>query len=591
MKIRTKMKNSFLKILELTKQQAKLVFLFGVMFFSGTAMAEAATLSVSPSTGVYTVGSPFSVNIILNTAGKAVNAAEGLLKFNPSELKVQSISQASSVFSLWAVEPAFSNAAGTVTFGGGSPRGYTGGNGTIISVRFIPQGAGTAKVTFSSGSALAADGSGTNILTSMGSGSFTIAAQSATPEPEQIEYIAPANTPAAPVVTSTSHPDPKGWSTAQTADLKWNVPAGITAVRTGLDESSNNVPTVVYDPPISSKTIEDLDQGVQYFHVQFKNENGWGKVTSYRLAVDSERPTKFDISLLNSEETGNTEPTLKFEAGDATSEVKKFIIQIDGGEAIEYLDETGSSTYKLPRLEPGRHSVVVEAFDEAGNSIVSNFAFDIASFEKPIFIDYPSRLSTDVVPVITGSTRPQSEVHISLSRVNTNIAPQEYVVSSDEAGKFAFIPDGAFSEGVIELVAYSIDQYGAQSADSDTVRIVVAPPGYIQFGSMLVSVLSLFVPLVALLLLLVLSALYLLRRIRNIGGYVVRETKEAEAMVASSFAKIKDTLDSHAKSLAASRKTKQLTVAESELVEALRQELAIAERRVKKEVSEVDDIV
>ncbi len=144
---------------------------------------------------------------------------------------------------------------------------------------------------------------------------------------------------------------------------------------------------------------------------------------------------------------------------------------------------------------------------------------------------------------------------------------------------------------MIELVAYSIDQYGAQSADSDTVRIVVAPPGYIQFGSMLVSVLSLFVPLVALLLLLVLSALYLLRRIRNIGGYVVRETKEAEAMVASSFAKIKDTLDSHAKSLAASRKTKQLTVAESELVEALRQELAIAERRVKKEVSEVDDIV
>ena len=108
---------------------------------------------------------------------------------------------------------------------------------------------------------------------------------------------------------------------------------------------------------------------------------------------------------------------------------------------------------------------------------------------------------------------------------------------------------------------------------------------------MLVSVLSLFVPLVALLLLLVLSALYLLRRIKNIGGYVVRETKEAEAMVASSFAKIKDTLDSHAKSLAASRKTKQLTVAESELVEALRQELAIAERRVKKEVSEVDDIV
>jgi hypothetical protein len=564
---------------------------FVISFFAFYQIAEAATLSVSPSTGVYTVGTPFSVTISLNTSGKAVNAAEGLIKFNPNELRVQSLSQAGSVFNLWAVEPVFSNSAGTITFGGGSPRGYTGSNGTIITVRFIAQGAGTTKVNFSSGSALAADGSGTNILTSMGSGSFTIAAKSATPEPEQIEYIAPANTPSAPVIVSGTHPDPAGWSTSAKADLKWNLPSGITAVRTGLNNSPNSVPTVVYDPPISSKAIEGLEQGVQYFHVQFRNENGWGKVASYRLAVDSERPSKFDISLIDSTEGGNTEPTLKFDVVDATSDVRRFIIQIDGGEAIEYLDETGSSTYKLPRLEPGRHSVVVEAFDEAGNSIVSQFAFDIASFEKPIFTDYPSRLSTGVVPVITGSTRPRSEVHISVTRINSSVSPTEYTVKSDDSGKFTFIPDGAFDEGIIELVAYSVDEYGAQSENSDTVRIVVAPPGYIQFGSMLVSALSLFVPLVALLLLLILATLYLVRRIRGIGTYVVKETKEAESMVVSSFAKIRNTLDTHVKTLASSRKTKQLTKAESDLIEAMRQELQAAERRVKKEVSDVDDIV
>ncbi len=563
----------------------------GLMFFNTASLAEAATLSISPATGVYTVGSPFSVNILLNTQGKAVNAAEGLLKFNPNELKVQSVSQAGSVFNLWAVEPTYSNSAGTITFGGGSPKGYTGSSGSIISIRFIPQGAGTAKVTFSSGSALAADGSGTNVLTSMGSGTFTIAAQSATPEPEQIEYIAPANTPSAPVVVSTSHPDPESWSTATKADLKWTIPSGITAVRTGLNTSPNSVPTVVYDPPISSKTIDDLGQGVQYFHIQFKNENGWGKVTSYRLAVDSERPSKFDISLLDANETGNPEPTLKFDVQDATSKVLRFIIQIDGGEGIEYIDEVGSSTYKLPRLEPGRHSVVVEAFDEAGNSIVNQFAFDIASFEKPVFTEYPARLTTGVTPVITGSTRPRSEVHISVTRVNSSVSPIEYVVKSDDSGKFIFIPDDAFEEGIVELVSYSIDEYGAQSDSSDVVRIVVAPPGYIQFGSMLVSVLSLFVPLVALLFLLVLSSVYFFRRIKNIGGYVVKETKEAEAMVATSFSKLQNTLDTHAKSLASSRKTKQLTKAESELIEALRQELQVAERRVKKEVSDVDDIV
>ena len=579
---------SYSKILEIKLLLGMVLVVFALLL---PTYADAATLSVSPGTGVYTVGSPFTVNVLLNTQGTAVNAAEGLLKFNPSELRVQSVSQAGSVFNLWAVEPAFSNSAGTITFGGGSPRGYTGAAGTIISVRFIAQGAGTAKVTFSSGSALAADGSGTNVLTSMGSGSFTIAAQSATPEPEQIEYIAPANTPSAPSVTSATHPDPTKWSKESTAELKWSLPSGITAVRTGLNKSANSVPSVVYDPPISSKTIEGLEQGVQYFHVQFRNENGWGKVTSYRLAVDSERPTKFDISLLDANENANPQPTLKFDVEDTTSEVKKFIIQIDGGEGIEYIDETGSSTYELPRLDPGRHSVVVEAFDEAGNSIAATFAFDIASFEKPVFTDYPARLSTGVVPVITGSTRPRSEVHITVARINSSATPTEHVVNSDDSGKFIFIPDGAFEEGIVELVAYSIDEYGAQSESSDAVRMVVALPGYVQLGSMLINVLSLFVPLVALLLLLILATLYMVRRIRSIGGYVVKETKEAESAVASSFEKLKDTLDTKAKALASTRKTKQLTKAESDLVESLRSELQAAERRVKKEVSDVDDIV
>ena len=234
---------------------------------------------------------------------------------------------------------------------------------------------------------------------------------------------------------------------------------------------------------------------------------------------------------------------------------------------------------------------MVEAFDEAGNSIVGSFSFDIASFEKPIFTDYPSRLSTDVVPVITGSTRPRSDVHLFVTRINTGDQKTEYVIKSDDSGKFIFIPDGPFAEGVIELSAYSVDEYGAQSDSSESIRIVVAPPGYIQFGSMLVSALSLFVPLVALLLLLVLSTLYLVRRIRSIGGYVVRETKEAEETIVTSFAKIKDVLDTNAKTLASSRKSKQLTKAESELVESVRNELIEAEKKVKKEVSDVDDIV
>lgn len=557
--------------------------------------ASAATLSLTPSTGVYTTGSSFTATVKLNTQGQPINAAEGVLKFNPKELQVLSINQNSSIFNLWTIEPTFSNSAGTVSFGGGSPRGYTGSSGTILSVTFMPKNAGTAAVNFTSGSALAADGQGTNVLSSMKGGSYTIGAQATNPQPEEIvQYVAPANTPSAPSVTSSTHADADSWHTDTTAQLAWTVPSGVTAVRTALSDNPGSVPVVVYEPPITEKTLEELEQGVQYFHLQFKNENGWGRVAHYRLAVDSEKPTSFEIEMLSDESGVNPEPTLKFVVEDAVSDVRRFIVQIDGGEGVEYVDETGSSTYKLPRLEPGRHSVVVEAFDEAGNSIVANYAFDIASFERPEFTEVPAQIASDVVPVLRGATRPNATLTITVTPKSGEVPSGfvgEYTVVASEDGGFTFIPDASFSNGVYEIVAIAIDEYGAQSDPSEVVRLVVTDPGYVQIGSMLVSFFSLLIPLIALVLLFVLAVLFLWNRIRRIGGYVVRETKEAEESVVTSFANLRSILDTHAKTLAASRKTKKLTKAETELINAMRQELQEAERRVRKEVSDVDDIV
>src|SRR5690606_24690928 len=110
-------------------------------------------------------GARFTVNVIVNSSGQAINAADGNLTFNPRELSVVSVSRGSSIFSLWTSEPAFSNSAGTVTFSGGSPNGYTGSSGHVMSVTFQALSAGTPKVSLSGGSVLAADGRGTNVLT------------------------------------------------------------------------------------------------------------------------------------------------------------------------------------------------------------------------------------------------------------------------------------------------------------------------------------------------------------------------------------------------------------------------------------------
>ncbi|MEZ4200073.1 MAG: hypothetical protein R3B69_00485 [Candidatus Paceibacterota bacterium] len=269
------------------------------------------------------------------------------------------------MFSLWAVDPTYSNSAGTISFGGGSPSGYSGGAGTVLSVTFRAKTAGTGKVTFSNGSVLAADGRGTNVLTSMNSGSYTIAAAEVPAEPEIIEYVAPPDTPGAATITSTTHPNSDGWFLSNTAELEWTVPSDVTAVRTLLSDSAGSIPTKVYEPPISSLTINDLEEGVQYFHLQLRNADGWGRVAHYRLAVDTTDPI-FDLELPEAADLSNPTQIFNFSASDTPSGIAKYTVQIDGGEVVDFIPQSATSSYVTPALLPGQHSMVVEAFDQAG---------------------------------------------------------------------------------------------------------------------------------------------------------------------------------------------------------------------------------
>ena len=351
-------------------------FILGILFlgcFGSAPSAHAATLSASPSTGVYSTGSTFTVRVIVNSAGKPINAADGTLSFNPSELSVVSASRGGSIFNLWVTEPTVSG--GSITFSGGIPSGYTGGAGNVMTVTFRAKGSGPARVSFSGGSVLANDGRGTNVLTSMDGGNYTIQAATPTPAPEQVivEYVAPANTPGAPSVTSSTHPDQKKWYAVKEAVLNWDVPSGVTAVRTALDTHSTAVPTKVYDTPMKTLKLADVPEGVSYFHIQFKNKDGWGKVTHFRLAIDNQKPSAFTITLPEGADLSAPVQTLELHAVDATSPVLKFKIQIDTLSPYEFIATTSQAKLTLPSLSPGVHNVTIEAFDAAQNSLTSNF--------------------------------------------------------------------------------------------------------------------------------------------------------------------------------------------------------------------------
>ena len=565
----------------------------GVVFFGHALTVSAATLSVSPSTGVYTEGQTFTVRVNVNTAGEAINAAEGTLSFDPRKLSVVGISKG-SVFNLWTAEPSFSNSKGTVSFSGGSPAGYRGGAGTILTVTFRSQGSGTNKISYTSGSVLAADGRGTNVLSSMAGGSYTIAAATVTPEPEVIEYIAAANTPGMPEITSRTHNDPAGWYQSEKAELSWSLPAGVTAVRTLLDSNAGSIPTKVYETPIDSITLEDLEDGEQYFHIQFRNESGWGRVAHYRLAVDTTAPENFSVALAENADLSNPEQVLVASFEDGGSPITRYLVQIDGGEPFEYIDEAASGTVRLPALDPGHHSIVVEAFDAASNSSISSVSFAVLAFEKPTFTEFPLEIGTDVIPVLKGVTRPSAEVVVSVLRVGAGLesayVAEEYRTTSDEGGVFAFVPDGRFAAGTYEISAYAIDEYGAKSDLSDILRIAVQEPGHVRIGAFVVSILSIAVPILAILILLVLMIGYLWRRIASTRTFVRKETREALDLLTKEFAALRAALMADKEKLAESRRTKKLTKAEEELVSHLEESLRKSEGRIRKEIDDVDNI-
>ena len=239
------------------KQKIKFLILFAlasVFFIIWPALAQAASLYFSPSSGTYSVGSAFSVSVYVSSADQAMNAASGVISFPSDKLEAISLSKSGSIITLWVQEPTFSNTLGTINFEGIvlNP-GFTGSAGKIITVNFKTKAVGSAPVTFSSGSVLANDGKGTNILASMSSGSYVIQTEIITPPVE--EYVPSENTPAAPVVSSPTHPDSNKWYSNNSPKFIWGVLSGITGVRLLVGRLPTAAPTVIYPGPISERQL------------------------------------------------------------------------------------------------------------------------------------------------------------------------------------------------------------------------------------------------------------------------------------------------------------------------------------------------
>ena len=364
---------------------------------------HAADLSLTPSTGSYAVGQTFTVTVKAVPNGDNVNAVEASLKFDPKLLSVVSVGKTGSAFTLWTTEPTFSNAAGTVTFGGGSPTPFT-STSNIITVTFRTVAQGSAAVSFGTASVLAADGRGTDVFKNGSTATYSVTGAAApaptpTPSPTPVAEAAEeeedggaiifGDPPRPPEVGSPTFLDQNVWYKETEGVFSWTLPFDVNVVAVELTDDPENKPEenkeAILDPAeeeflITKNKIKD---GVQYVSVNFKNQVGWGAPTNRKLQIDTTAPEAFVVNV----RAGNSPdsfPLLNFEALDVTSGIDYYEMTIADQEPLRITPDEAKLGYMLKELEDGTYTVKVIAVDKAGNSRESSAAVLItAGWVKP----------------------------------------------------------------------------------------------------------------------------------------------------------------------------------------------------------------
>lgn len=567
--------------------------ILAILFIVGLALSpiitHAASLYFSPSSGSHAVGTTLSVSIYVSSADQAMNAASGVISFPRDKLEVTSLSKTGSIFTLWVQEPSFSNSAGTVNFEGIvlNP-GFIGSSGKAITITFRTKAAGNAPLTFFSGSALANDGKGTNILTGLGDANFAIGVVG----PGAPEIITPsevAGTPEAPEINSPTHPDLNKWYALKDAKFTWELPSGTTGARLLVGRIPSAIPTVTYSPAISSKELDNLEDGIWYFSVRLRNNAGWGAISRFRFQIDTEKPTRFEITEMRRADLTEPKAEFIFDASDKTSGIDHYEIQIDNTDSQTWQDD-GSHRYETPVLEPGKYTLIAKAVDNAGNTLANSAEFIIEPLEAPRITDWPRELQSGEQLLVKGTNKySNSQIVVWLQQEGKDAESQS--TKSDGKGNFVFVADKKLGDGAYKLWAKVVDERGAQSKPSDTVTIAVGRSAFLKLGSWAVSLLAVVIPLVALIFILLFIIWYGWHKFgsfRNKLRKIKKEVREAESALHKAFDMLKEDIRDQVRLLEKTRTKRQLTEEEEKIIKQLRKDLDDAEKFVKKEIEDIE---
>ncbi|HEC66751.1 MAG TPA: hypothetical protein ENI23_15865 [bacterium] len=329
-----------------------------------SAQEEKASIYLSPSQGTFEVGGTFDASFFVSTGEEDVTEIGMDISFPSDKLQlVESNLEGGSFVETWISPPQVDNVNGTSSLQGEvAPPGINTTSGLIIKYTFRVKAPGEAIINvLSTSSVLANNGEKTDILSFYGRGVF------------QLDLAASGG----PIITSNTHEDINRWYRDNNPNLSWSVQnsesgqsRGSSEYSWSFDQDSQGVPDNEIDGVQTSASYEDIKSGIWYFHVKARTDGVWTKTSHYSVRIDNSAPLSFVPAVEITEEGGGNSYLISYSTTDKHSGVDYYDVKLErirsaDEENATFIEEPGP--WQLSELEPGRHRVIVRAYDKAGN--------------------------------------------------------------------------------------------------------------------------------------------------------------------------------------------------------------------------------
>lgn len=358
----------------------RLLFILSILILSFLIVfpvqGESASLYLAPSKGTFFVGSTFSVSIYVDTKGNEINAVEVDLRFPPDILQVTTPTAGESFISEWLTPPSYSNTGGKIIFKGGIPGGIKTSAGLVSTITFRAKSPGLARVEFlESSKVLLNDGKGTPIFATNFGGVYEI-------------LVPPAE---GPKIFSPTHYDSDIWYSDSNPQFYWEKEEGVgDELRSSLPFASARVtdfsfsfsqnpqenPDNISEGDATLKFYDEVPDGIWYFHLRAKKNDVWGRTSHFPIKIDTTPPQKFELRV----DLGSG--FVYFDTKDLHSGLDHYevsILNISETPMTSPFFIEATSPYKIPYKKSGKYSVIVRAYDKAGNSQTAEAKFRIIS--------------------------------------------------------------------------------------------------------------------------------------------------------------------------------------------------------------------